>query len=210
MNWDCQELIAGNNEVILPCDFTSQLLAIEVTAGNQQPNWHQAGYLQSFVDIDGLDFVGNNFLLKFGRQLIEVPYLSYRLSFQPKQYLQNTAIKVRQLSTSEIRNISMTISFPNVTRATGPDVVTTLNASAVAQNALQANPDRAPGSFIINNASKTMWVTETGVVAVTSAPAIPIPVGGVFDFAPTYTGLISIIFVAGTTGSVQIHEFSYI
>jgi hypothetical protein len=105
----------------------------------------------------------------------------------------------------------MTISFPPIAQSTGPDVVTSALASSTAANIMAANANRAPGSFIINNGTKIMWVTESGSAATPAAPSIPVPAnGGVFDLAGNYSGAVSAAWVAGATGSASIHEFSYV
>ena len=81
MIWDCEYLITSSIPTVLPYQFTAQILAIEINASNQKPTWYRAGYLGSFIDFDGEKFSGSKLELNFGKQLIQVPYLNYRLQF---------------------------------------------------------------------------------------------------------------------------------
>jgi hypothetical protein len=98
MIWDCELSVTNGEPVILPCVFSSRLLAIELLASNKKDTWYRAGYLAPIVDIDSIGFRGSFIKIGFGSQLVEIPYKNYRLQFEAVEYLLNTSIKVKQLS----------------------------------------------------------------------------------------------------------------
>jgi hypothetical protein len=105
----------------------------------------------------------------------------------------------------------MSISFPASSEVTGPDTPTNVPYSTNPAIVLAANPNRAAGGMIINNATKIMWVTANGAPATTAAPSIPIPAnGGVWDLPGNYKGNINGIWATGGAGTATIHEFSVV
>jgi hypothetical protein len=211
MIWDCERLITSSNPVILPCSFTAQLLAIDIAAGNQKDTWYKAGFLQSFVEIEGIKFVGNRSKLIFGSQLIEVPYRTYQLQYDPADWLQNISIKIKELSITQLKTIIMSGSYDPGNRPVGADSSVTVAAAITNTVLAVANANRSPEGFIVNNSNKNLWVTFTGVAATAAAPATKVlPNGGNYDIPGGYTGAINGIWEAGATGSCVIHEFSYI
>jgi hypothetical protein len=211
MNWDCQIVIAGSSAVILPCDFTAQLLAIEVRSQVRKDTWFKSGYLHTFVNLDGLSFTGRQFTLGFDRQLIEIPYSSYQLSFQPVEWSVNTTISIKQILTTQYREIIMSASYDPGIRTVGADSASTVNASVANVVLAATNLNRAPEGFIVNNSNKNLWVTFTGTAATAAAPATKVlPSGGNIDIPGNYTGVINGIWEASATGSCVVHEFSYI
>jgi hypothetical protein len=211
MIWDCERLITSSNPVILPCSFTSQLLAIDIAAGNQKDTWYKAGFLQSFIEIEGTKFVGNRIKLIFGAQLIEVPYRAYQLEYDPADWLQNISIKIKELSITQLQTIIMSGSYDPGNRPVGADSSVTINAAITNTVLAVANANRTPEGYIVNNSNKALWVTFTGVAATAAAPATKVlPNGGNYDIPGGYTGAINGIWENGATGSCVVHEFSYI
>lgn len=211
MAWDCEQTIQGNIRTVLPCPFNSRALAIDITANNQQPTWYQSGFLRVVLDVDGTEFIGLDIKTVFGQQIIEVPFIDYKVEFTPRVWLDSTTIKIKQLSSTQIGNTYMSVSYEPIERATGAAVVTTVLVSVTNIIVAPANLDRAPGSFIINNSSKNMWVSCTGTAATAAAPATKIPPnGGSFDIPESYTGAVNAIWSSGANASCVVNEFSYI
>ncbi len=211
MAWDCEQTIQGNIRTVLPCPFNSRALAIDITANNQQPTWYQSGFLRVVLDVDGAEFIGLDIKTVFGQQIIEVPFVDYKVEFTPRVWLDATTIKIKQLSSTQIGNTYMSVSYIPVQRSTGADVITTVAASATNVVLLAANVDRAPGSYIVNNSNKNMWVSLTGSAATAAAPNTLIPPsGGSFDIPGNYTGAINAIWASGANVSAVVHEFSYV
>jgi hypothetical protein len=104
------------------------------------------------------------------------------------------------------------ISYPpNASRSIGNEAVTSAGYSTASALALPANPDRAPGSFIINYSNKIAYVTQNGQPAVAGRPATPIPAsGGVLQLSNQ--AAVNIIFASGgtVTTTAEVHEFSYV
>ncbi len=170
ITWDCQALIpGGGNLVDLSCDFTSGLLAIEVTANNQKNTWFKAGYLNSYVEFSGSTFLGKIFTLKYGNQLIEIPYANYRLNFQPVNYAIDTRIKVKELSDKQAILIMPTYNRSVSSSGGGPPVIadslpTTASVTtyaswqgASAYQILPANPSRK-GFAITNTGTAIIYI----------------------------------------------------
>jgi hypothetical protein len=103
----------------------------------------------------------------------------------------------------------MSINFPAVGEVTGPDAPTSVPYSATNTLILAANPARATGGMVINNATKILWLNVSGAFATTAYPSIPIPAnGGVYDLPGNYKGNVYGIWASGGSGSAAIHEFS--
>jgi ammonia channel protein AmtB len=208
MPWDCQQVFADSTPLVLPCIFTSQVLAIDVSATNKKATWYQAGYLQSLVVIDGVEFAGERFILGFGSQLIRIPYVSYTLRFQAKEWLENTELKIKQLSSAQISNTIMAIGSSPVNPSADSSSVTTVAASVTAIQISAANPSRMFGGLIVNKSNKIMYVRfglPAGLVAAAPATAIPAN-GGNIDIPDDYTGPISAIWATAATGNCEITE----
>jgi ammonia channel protein AmtB len=208
MPWDCQQVFADSTPLVLPCIFTSQVLAIDVSATNKKATWYQSGYLQSSVVIDGVEFAGEKFLLGFGSQLIRIPYISYTLRFQPKEWLENTELKIKELSATQITNTIMAIGNSPVNPSADTSTVTTVNASVTAVQISAANPARMFGGLIVNKSNRIMYVRfglAAGLVAAAPATAISAN-GGNIDIPDDYVGPISAIWAAGATGNCEITE----
>jgi hypothetical protein len=106
MIWDCEQLITDSKPVTLPCEFNSQLLAIEVISENQRDTWFESGYLELFVNLGGKKFLAENFQLDFGGQLVRTSYRNFQLRYQAQPWMENTFIRIKQLSNLEIEEIS--------------------------------------------------------------------------------------------------------
>lgn len=104
MTWDCEQTIQGNTRTVLPCSFNSRALAINITATNQQVNWYYSGFLRVVLDVDGAEFIGLDLKAIFGQQIIEVPFVDYKVEFTPRVWLDSTTIRIKQLSATEIGN----------------------------------------------------------------------------------------------------------
>ena len=102
MPWDCEQTIQGSERTLLSCAFTSRILAIDITAVNQQPTWYRSGFLRAILDLDGQPFVGANIEMAFGQQVIELPFANYQIDFAPRVWLTQTTIKIKQLTTTQI------------------------------------------------------------------------------------------------------------
>jgi hypothetical protein len=213
MDWDIDITLVSDRAILLPFVFNSAVLAVKIDATNYRPTWYKAGYLQSFVDLDGESFLGQKYPLSFSPQLIQVPYLNYRLEFDPVTYAENARIRVKQLSTTQIQQIQiMAISNPvQGLPLVGGDVVTPIIASTTSTVLLAANPNRAPEGLIVNNATRNLWIVFSVTPATAAPPAVKVPAnGGAIDIPGSYTGAITGIWEAGATGTAVMHEFNYI
>lgn len=206
--WDYQQLVQGSQSTILDFDFTKSLLALDLTFGNKRSTWYQAGYVIPLVNIDGDFFEDKAIKLRFDKQILEIPYLGYRLRFELVDWAQNINIRIKQLPSTDYK--PMTVSYPNSLPAVGPAVVATIVATNANSIILPANANRSPQGLIVNNATKNLWVTFTGVAATVMSPSIKIPAnGGTMDIPGNYSGSINGLWESGATGSCVINEFSY-
>jgi hypothetical protein len=214
MDWDIDVTLVSDRAILLPLVFNSAVLAVKIDATNYRPTWYKAGYLQSFVDLEGESFLGQKYPLSFTPQLIQVPYLNYRLQFDPVTYAENARIRIKQLSTTEIQQIQiMAISYPPVASIplVGPDIVATIPAVATSTVLLTANLNRAPECLIVNNSNKNLWIVFAASAATSAPPSIKVPAnGGAIDIPGSYTGIVTGIWEAAPNGSCVTHEFSYI
>lgn len=48
---DYEQTLIDSNPTILDFDFTSQLLALDLTFGNKRSTWYQAGYVIPLVNV---------------------------------------------------------------------------------------------------------------------------------------------------------------
>jgi hypothetical protein len=219
MNWDCEILIEGSNPVILSCSFNSQLLAIDLSSANRRDTWYRAGFLQSLINLDGQEFLGNKFTLGFGGQLIEIPYLNYQLQFEPREWLLNTTIKIKQLSTLEIKAITTMYVNSNqtVARETGSPIYTTVTpaqANAAVPVFLIAAPRARRSVLITNKTNKTLYIKEGAAASaptlVAADPFVSIVSAASYtieDWSGEIVGLMAANFQAG--GKIIVKELPY-
>jgi hypothetical protein len=165
MNWDCELLVTNSNPVILPCAFTSQLLAVEVMSTNQRNTWFSAGYLQSFALWESRKFLGKKFKLGFGEQLIEIPYAKYQLQFQAEYWLENTLIRIQQLSTNQINSI-MPLYAQMPTEIGDRPVLDSLPTTFAAPAYAAANPPATYQCLAANTARQSFAVNNQGTANV--------------------------------------------
>jgi hypothetical protein len=209
MAWDVDEIIPVNTSLVLPFMFTSRLLAIDITAANFKPTWYRSGFLRSFINFDGRQFVGNNFQTRFGEQLFEIPFQSYQLEFTPQYWMSDTSIKIKQLSITESEGILMGINLaPAAAEVLGGEVITTVNASITNVPLDPANPTRRDG-FIVNKSNRNLWVTFSATAATAAAPTSLVPPNSNINIPEDYTGVINGIWSGPTpTLNAEIHQFN--
>jgi hypothetical protein len=213
MDWDCELLVTNSNPVILPCAFTSQLLAIEVISANQRNTWFNAGYLQAFAVWESRRFIGKKFRLGFGEQLIEIPYLNYELEYQAQPYFENTLIRIQQLSTIQANQLIIEMGI-NIAPATpeqlGDETVTTVNANVANVVLDPANPNRREG-FIVNKSNRNLWVRFAATAATAAAPTSMVPPNSNINIPDGYTGVINGIWSGpAPTNNAEIHQFNVV
>jgi hypothetical protein len=105
----------------------------------------------------------------------------------------------------------MSVSYDPGSRAVGADSAVTVAPSATNIVLVAANVNRAPEGFIINNGTKNLWLTFTGVAATTAVPSVKVlPNGGNIDIPGNYTGAINGIWENASVGGAVVHEFSYV
>jgi hypothetical protein len=105
----------------------------------------------------------------------------------------------------------MSVSYDPGSRSVGVDSAATVVSSVTNVVLAAANLNRSTEGFIVNNGTKNLWVTFTGVAATAAAPATKVlPNGGNIDIPGNYTGAINGIWEAAATGSAVVHEFSYV
>jgi hypothetical protein len=215
MTWDCEQTFTGNAPLVLPCSFTSQLLAIETSAVNQKPNWYRFGYLQVFVEIEGQLFLGNKLTLGLGRRLLEVPYSTYQLQLEPLNWLEGAVIKIKQLSNTERLNIMPNYAAMPTTIGELP-VLDSLPTSFSAPQYLLATPAASYQCLPANTARQSFAVTNLGTVPVfldLDAPSaankrfIAVAVGGTYVSDFPYVGAVFIWSTNATAQPCEIREF---
>lgn len=164
MPWEFEQTITGSSPLVLPVVFTSGLLAIELAIADQPATWFKAGYLQAFVEIEGIPCLGRRFTLWFGGQLVEIPYASYQLQFQAVQWSELTRLRIKQLSTPEIKVI-MPLYTAGQPVAAQP-VLDSLPTSFTALGYLATNPAATYLALAANPARQTYAIVNLGTVTV--------------------------------------------
>lgn len=208
MPWDCEQTIEGSQRTLLPCSFDSSVLAIDITATNQQPNWYRSGFLRAILTIEGEPFEGANIETTFGQQVINLPFADYQIDFAPRVWLNTTTIRIKKLTPVQLGSNFMSINFPG----TPPPISNTGTpfARGVAITSaviVAANPLRLLGGIIINNSNRNLWVRFDTTPAVTSAPCAAIPPGGNMEIPDGYVGQITGISEAGVVGAINGFEY---
>jgi hypothetical protein len=215
MTWDCEQIFTGNAPLVLPCNFTSQLIAIYTSAVNRRPTWYKFGYLQSFVDVDGELFVGRKFTLPFDRNLIEIPYRNYQLQLQPVDWLIDATIQIRQLPNSQYPILMPNYASLPTTLGDQP-VLDSLPTSFTAPQYLLATPPASYQCLAANAARQSFAVTNLGTVPVfldLDAPSaankrfIAIAAGGTYVSDFSYVGAVFIWSTTATSQPCEIREF---
>ena len=103
----------------------------------------------------------------------------------------------------------MGIYGPSVTPKSAGETVTPVTAATTSASVIAANTARAAGSYIVNYASKIMYVSWGSTTAVASNAFTPVPAnGGAIDFPNDHVGAVQAIWATGATGSAYIHEFT--
>ncbi|MGL4835261.1 MAG: hypothetical protein ACRCXH_12680 [Shewanella sp.] len=215
MAWDFQQTIAGSAPLVLPETFISSVLMIELTIANQPDTWFKAGWLEALVEIEGMWCLGRRFTLGFSGQLIEVPYLSYRLRFQAVPWSELTNLKIKQLTTPEIQSIMPIYNDLPTALADKPvldSVPTTYSATAFSATAA-ANTYRA---LVGNPSRKTFAATNQGGQPIyldfdtpTTATKrhVSINAGGTYVCDIPYVGDVFIWSSNANAQSVEMREF---
>lgn len=211
MQWDCELSILFNGSGLLPCVFSSQILAVDISCDNFRPTWYQSGYLESTVDVDGESFKGNTFKLRFGKQIIQVPYFNYRLKYCPKGWLVNPTIKIKNLSNTQSINI-MPLSSPMPTSIGQVPIIDSLPTTFNAPQYLAASPATSYQALPANQARQNYSVTNTGTATVFLDFDAPTAANKRFQSIPpngTYTGdfnYVGAIFLWSTNATAQACE----
>jgi hypothetical protein len=211
MPWDCEQTIQGSERTLLPCLFNSSVIAVDITATNQQPNWYRSGFLRAILDIDGQPFVGANIETAFGQQVIQLPFANYQIDFAPRVWVSQTTIKIKQLTTTQIQNI-MPLSAPMPTSIGQVPIIdslpTTFNAPQYLAASLPATYQALPANPVRQNYS----VTNTGTATVFLDFDAPTAANKRFQSIPpnaTYTGdfnYVGTIFLWSTNATAQACE----
>jgi hypothetical protein len=214
MAWDCQALITGNAPLVLPCSFNSQVLAIEISSPNKKDNWFRAGYLQTFITVDGDRYLGRKYTLAFGYQLVEIPYSNYSLEFSQVKYLGTSTINLKGLSNQQITNIMPNyVPMPSVLGS--QPVLDSLPTSFVAPIYTAAALPATYQCLPANTSRQTFAVGNTGTAPIfldLDAPSsatkrfITIAVNGVYVCDFDYVGAVFIWSSNGATQTAEVRE----
>jgi hypothetical protein len=214
MDWDIQFPLLASSSAILPFDFNSSILAVEVVVDNYRPTWERAGYLQSFVNIDGDYFKGDSFKLTFGKVIIQIPYFNYRLEYQPLGWLVNPIIQVKQLTNTQSSNI-MPNYAPMPTVLGSQPVLDSLPTSFVAPIYTVAGLPATYQCLAANPTRQTFAVTNNGTAPVfldLDAPSsaikrfITIAVNGTYVCDFDYVGAVFVWSSTAATQAVEVRE----
>lgn len=201
MNWDYTLQLTGSK--LLPVGtLHSKALAIEVTFSNQPLTWFKAGYLYPLIAVGGGDIPAEPILIRFGSQIIQVPYSAYKLKFVPVDYLTS-------LYTLKLFKLPMSINFaPPALEQIGSETTTTVAASITSVVLDPANPTRRSG-FVVNKSNRNLWVVFSAAAATAAAPTNLITPGSNIDIPENYTGVITGIWSGPTpTLNAEVHQFN--
>jgi hypothetical protein len=213
--WDYQQTITGSAPLVLPVNFSSSLLAIELTIANQPDTWFKAGYLQIFVEVEGIACLGRRLTLWFGGQLVEVPYASYQLQFQAVQWSELTTIKIKELSNPEIKTIMPLYTGAQEFSGELP-IIDSLPTSFTALGYVASNPPLTYQALPANPARQKFAVTNLGNGAVyldLDAPTanakrfITIAGNGTYVSDLPYIGAVFVWSANNTAQNCEIREF---
>jgi hypothetical protein len=201
MNWDYELVLTGQS--LLPVGtLHNQDLAIEVTIASLSPTWEKAGYLYPLINVGGGDIPASGIFIRFGAQVISIPYSAYKLQFVPVPYIGSRY-------TLKLFKLPMGINFASPTpEQLGSEVTTTVAASITSVVLDPANPTRRNG-FIVNKSNRNLWVTFSATAATAAAPTNLITPGSNIDIPENYTGVINGIWSGPTpTLNAEIHQFN--
>jgi hypothetical protein len=214
MPWDCEQTIQGNGRVLLPCSFTSAVLAIDITATNQQPTWFRSGFLRAILDINGQPFIGANIETTFGQQVINLPFAAYEIDFAPRVWMNQTTIRIKQLTTTQITNIMpLYAQMPTVIGAAPitDSIPTTFSApqylaatAATAYQCLAPNPARQ--SYSVTNTGTAVVFLDLDAPTGAAKRSISIPAGSTYVADTNYVGAVFIWSSNATAQACEIRE----
>lgn len=191
---------------IFPITFTERGLAIEVTTTRLRSSLPIAGSIQIYLSWDDVWIpVGEPKLIGF-KQIIDVPYSAYRVSFTPARGLTEGMINIYQYTLQ----LAMSIGFPPASiPVTNNTRTKTVATSTVDVSLLAAVADRFGGGLIVNNSTQVLWINTTGSAAAPSFPSVRIPAnGGTYDIAEGYMGVVRGIWTgADPNGKAEIQEY---
>lgn len=196
---------SGAEDYLIDKTYSDVSLLIKVVPANYQTNWYKAGYLRILLPVDGewLPIAGKPLLLTW-RQVIEIPYQNYRLSYTPTSYLNSPLFIVEPYS---IQYNPMGINYAQVDKVTGGVVDTTVLGSATTVQLLPVDLLRHEGT-IYNRTNRIVYI-KWGTAAATTAD-LAVPVGANLDMPEDFTGAVQMIAAAGVTGSVLAQTISFV
>jgi hypothetical protein len=208
-----QQYAVNSSGLILPEVYTSPLLAALIKTDTPQSTWHKAGYLQAVIRIDGIDFSGEWFPLVYGYQLINVPYVQYRLRYRPASWHKNH-LQIKQLSKSRVNQIMplYTIGSTIAEQPVIDSIPTTFSAPQWLVNSLPASYQ----ALAANPARQTYAVTNLGTAAAyldLDAPLtatkrfVTIPPGGTYVSDIPYVGAVFVWSSNASAQSIEVREF---
>jgi hypothetical protein len=214
MSWDCEYDFVSDSPIILPCSFTAQVLAIDFSATNYRSTWYRSGYLEVFTTIGGSIFTGQKKTLGFGGQLIEIPYSSYQLKFQPVQWLEGASIKIQQLSLPEIRAIMPNYSPLPSTLGDQPvvdSIPTSFTAPAYSAAALPTAyqalaPNAQRQSFAFSNLGAAAVFLDFDPPSAANKRMITIAPNGTYIADSPYVGAVYLWSSNATTQAVEVRD----
>jgi hypothetical protein len=201
MIWDYTLRLTGSK--LLPVGtLHDRALAIELTFVNQPLTWFKAGYLYPLISVGGGDIPAEPILIRFGTQVIQIPYSAYKLKFVPVDYL-------TVLYTLKLFKLPMAINFaPTLPETLGSEVITTVAASITSVVLDPANPARRQG-FVVNKSNRNLWVNFSATIPTAAAPNNLITPNSNIDIPEGYTGVINGIWSGpAPTLNAEIHQFN--
>jgi hypothetical protein len=201
MNWDYELNLTGSS--LLPVGtITTRNLAIELTILNQPKTWFKAGCLVPLISVGGGDIPAQDILIRFGSQIIEVPYLAYKLRFIPVPYLPaNYTLKLFKLP----MGINNAPAQPEILST---ELTTVIPASIGVVPLDPANPARRQG-FVKNNSNRNLWVSFSTTPPTAAAPTNLVTPGSNIDIPENYTGpVLGIWSGPNPTLNAEVHQFN--
>lgn len=198
---------SASKDFLIPKTYTDSGLLIEINPAVFRSSWYKAGFLKILVPVrnDWLPVTNKSILLTW-RQIIEVNYKDYRLSFTPEIYLSSSEIVITPY---QIQYNPMGINFaPAEREALGEEVVTTVVASTTNVVLDPANPTRREG-FIVNKSNRNLWVKFAATAATAAAPTSLVPPNSNITIPDGYTGAINGIWSPSNPQlNCEVHQFN--
>jgi hypothetical protein len=204
---------SGATGFLIPKTYSDTGLSIEIAPTIFRPSWYKAGYLKILLPI-GNDWlpISNKSILLTWKQIIEIPYKEYRLTFTPESYLESCQFTITPY---QIQYNPMGLYAP-IPTAIGEQPVldslpTTFSAPAyniaTAGSAYQAlAPNTARQNFAVTNNGTAPIYIDLDAPSALTARMFAVPVGGTYISDFVYQGAVFVWSSNAAAQSCQVRE----